>query len=578
MKIEDESFESELYEVLRSWIACKDAIPKHWKGDVKPITPMLYNDLQALGIRGCSRLVSRVRQSMRQLTSISETLRKLSTIIQVEAEAAQENFIVVNNMCSLVFLPNELLVRIFQFAVNGDSGPANSMRTKAAVLLSHVSQYFRNTALSCSSLWSNIYAMPGIMPLCLSRSKDAPLDMAMEIRFTPGVNDDSYGLAFEPFLVDTLPHSKRWRSLDVSYVSSHQHMLQRRHNRPFDEYRKIRQPFRTIDVHSLESLRIRNTNGYHFVDREFYEFQHWETPSLRHLTSVHYFPLSLRGLANLTSLDVSLRLGEISLTEIHKNFQCMENLESFALKLELNCRPQIMEQPTFEKLVFPRVYHLKLEVEDRWHPTYDLMAFFSSMSFPSAVELHVKLGNLMQYNPSADGVAVLYASSGMESILQHDQQLPLVERFSVEANDLNIGAGDPIDGPEARLGRIHLNIPLGLLPSVKHFTLRSNGWLHPLLRKRSVSGDVFDFTALETVTAQIMKLATRSVAKFVEGILLKQKGSGGWEDFNKLVLIDNGEAGGVHGERVTKAYTRDEALEWCRRRQADQIVNDNFIY
>ncbi|KLO18194.1 hypothetical protein SCHPADRAFT_993799 [Schizopora paradoxa] len=582
MKFDEGGFESDLREVLSSWIACKEAIPSRWKGDVQPINPMSFDDLQALGITGCSRLVSRARKTMQRLTSLSDTLRDLSSVIQAESQAAQENLDVVSNMCSLVFLPNELLVRIFRFVVNGDAGLANSTRTQTAVSLSHVSQYFRRTALSCSSLWSNISGNPRITLLSLSRCKDALLDVAMRIRLTLGdeEEEETYELALAQSLIDLLPHSKRWRSLEVSYFLDDQDGQQHRGNHsPNTEYSKIPEAFYKIDLRSLESLCIRNIHDEFFTFKSYHEFQHWETPRLQHLTSVHYFPLSLPGLANLTSLNVTLNLGEISPKEVLRDLSRMQGLESLALKLEIGRQDYTVQQTSFEKAEFPRVYRLKIELECQQSRRCDLLKMFlSSLSFPGAVDLHIKLGGYVKMI-YFESEPYLSLSQELGSIIQH-VQFPRVGRFCLEANALNIDVGDSVSSMETQQGQILLDVSLGLLPTVKHLTLRSNGCLRPRLQK-SVSENALGIPALETITVQITKWAAASVADFLEDILTKGKEQEDRETLREVVIMDNGQIHGRNGDDVKKAYTGHDALEWCRRRKADRLefaqVNDNFI-
>lgn len=208
---------------------------------------MSYTDLQACGETGCTRLVSQARTTMRRLTSLSNSLRELSSVIQAESEIAQENFEAVSNMCSLIFLPNELLARIFQFIVNGESGLAYPTRSKAAVTLSHVSQYFRSTALSCASLWSNISGRYDMDLLCMSRSKDALLDVAMAVDFSH-IRPNPHELVFRQSLVQILPHSGRWRSLDIQFTK-----MSKKGQIPEGNV-KTCDTFRGLNVRLLESL------------------------------------------------------------------------------------------------------------------------------------------------------------------------------------------------------------------------------------------------------------------------------------------------------------------------------------
>ncbi|KLO18196.1 hypothetical protein SCHPADRAFT_925352 [Schizopora paradoxa] len=572
MSLEDGSFESELYEVLSSWIACKKAVPKRWEGDVKPINSMCYNDLQVLGIAGCSRLVSRAWKSMLRLTSLSDTLQELSTAIRKESRASQENFKAVSNMCSLVFLPNELLARIFQFIVNGESAMANSARTKAAVSLSHVSQYFRSTALSCTPLWSNISGISDIDLICLSRSKDALLDVATEVALTSISDRDE--LVFEQSLIDALPHSIRWKSLVIQFT------FKKLRSRIPNGSAEIRQVFRTMDVRSLEALRVKNNKNpkralYDNPDstfKDYHEFQHWNAPNLRNLTTVHYFPISLQGLVNLTSLNVTLDPGQINLIEVRKDLSRMHALESFSLKLEMATQRRDYATPpgSFEQVEFPSVRRLKIGVDitTQWSEsrlTDFLKSFFSSLSFPGAVDFHLTLGAIVTNLTSE---ASVFLSEELESIIQHNTQFPNVNRFCLEANYLPVGlaAPDSLYSKRAQQAPIFFDFPLALLPTVKHFSFYSNGSQYASLLKDSVSGEPLRVPTLETITIHIKTAdGVRAAAELIKSILREQKERGDWEKFRELAVMNYSRAGEKEANEVMKVYIGEDALKWCKK-------------
>ncbi|KLO18199.1 hypothetical protein SCHPADRAFT_936460 [Schizopora paradoxa] len=561
-KHEDKILEGDAHEVLSSWIACKEAIPKHWKGDVETIKPMSHDDLQIFGVEGCHRLVSRARKASKRLTSLSNTLRQLASLIQVESEAAQENYEVVSNMCNLIILPNELLARIFHFIVNGDSSLENSIRSKAAITLSHVSRYFRDTALSCASLWSNISGRADLDLLCLSRSKDAPLDVAFAIDFTVGADVDppEYELFFGQSVPNILPHSKHWRSLDIQFVSKD------RGDQILDGNPQLLRAFREADVRKLESLCLRNIN-YH-TEPNFYgyhEFHQWITPNLRHLTSVHFFPFTLPGLTNLTSLDITFFPGEISLVDVHKNLSRMEVIESFALKLEMGPIRDTSQKHSFAKLELSRVRNVRVEMESqRLGSIEKLKPFFSSLSFPKARDLHVKL--LGYISKEMETPVSLYMEVGC--VLQHSMQYPRVERFRLEAIDINIGPTETAYRFKARQGYFAFSIPLSLLPSLKHFTLRSNNYYLADVRdvSKTPKGKSLHAPALETITVQIALFAIAPTASLVEDILTNQKERCEWGKFRELVVIDDSQANGENGGKAMRVHTGDSALEWCKRR------------
>ncbi|KLO18186.1 hypothetical protein SCHPADRAFT_936448 [Schizopora paradoxa] len=553
-KLDHEILENEMQEVLSSWITCKEATPKHWK-DAKPINPMRFSELRGLGATGCTRLGAQARKNVLRLTSLSNTLRELSSAIQAESEAAQENFELVTNMCNLIFLPNELLTHIFHFVINGDPGETHLTRSRAAFTLSHVSQYFRRTTLGCSSLWTNISGRYGTDLLSLLRSRDKLLDVAIVVDIASGEE-----LMFEQSSSDALPHSKRWRSLDVQYVAKCRNSRQ-----IFKWNPKTRQAFQELDLRSLESLRITNTNDADNMFKEYREFQHWNSPNLRHLVSMHYFPLSLPGLANLTSLDVTLKPGHVSLADFLRDLSRMKYLEYFALKLEGD-ESSVGWQERFKKVEFPRVRRLKIEMESQSPHWADVLkVFFASMSFSYTVDLDVKLVGEVIRLYSEDDEPVLALSGEVESIFRHDMQFPIVERFCLEVNGLNIGAANTLRSMEAQLGTISLPVPLSLLPNVKHFTLRSNGCLNPHHLPKSISGGMCDVPALETITIQIIRWAAKNVAFYVQDLLMKQRVSRDWREFRGLTVEDN--SLDKKDSEAAKTYTGDNALEWCIRQK-----------
>ncbi|KLO18198.1 hypothetical protein SCHPADRAFT_899994 [Schizopora paradoxa] len=192
------------------------------------------------------------------------------------------------------------------------------------------------------------------------------------------------------------------------------------------------------------------------------------------------------------------------------------------------------------------------------------------MSFPNAVDLHVKVCGDVRKTYPEDDEAYLSLSEEVDSIIQYDTQFPRVERFRLEAIGLNIGAADDVYSMEAQRGPISLSVPLALLPDVKHFALSSNG--HPDPSELWVSGAPLPVPALETISIEIIKSAAWDVGRFVEGLLTKQKQRGEWEAFCELTVKDNNPKS--EGCTRMKAYARDDALEWCKRQSRiyDDVV------
>ncbi|KLO18185.1 hypothetical protein SCHPADRAFT_993791 [Schizopora paradoxa] len=561
-----ESFESDLFEVVKNWFTHKDAIPQSWKGDLKPTSPMSYSDLQILGASGCSDLVSLSRRAMKRLKPLSDTLRELASAMEAQSNAVCTNFNAVSNMGSLIFLPNELLVRILQFVVDGDPDQANSARSKAAITLSHVSQYFRNTALSCAALWSYVTGSSDVDTLCFPRSKDALLDVEMHVGYLPNPRN----FVLEQSLNNILPYSRRWRSLLVEVQAAEERMQ--------GQNVDINDVFRGLDLRSLESLHLRPR----VVSRCFgglRDFRYLDAPNLRHLTSVHVYPLSLLTLANLTTLNMTFRMGHVGLADLHNDLSRMKALESFSLKLESgNGRS---DGHLYAKLEFLRVRQLKIEITNRWEQApIGLGSFFSSMSFPVAVDFHLKFLGVKHSERN-------FEFYELRNILQHVTQFPCVEMFCLEANALTVVSRTISSAGETQNYRIPRKditsiAPLGLLPSLKHLTLCSNGRMLPCLRSKPTymywerwtseepPEELLIVPSLETVTIRASMPAATGMSSFVAEILQKQKERGDWGKFRELIVVDGDQAkdGGTCVSEHSEAYTGDSALEWCEKRKA----------
>ncbi len=387
---------------------------------------MRYRDLPSLGNKGCSDLLSRARATMSRLKSLSDILIELASAIKTESEAAQMNLEAVKNMCGLTSLPNELLSRIFECAVN-DATLTIPNRWKAAVTLSHVCQSFRETALSCPHNWTSISRSDAMAASCLSRSKDLPLEVELIVGF--GSSDDPHELRFEQLLPDILSHSNRWRHLDVRFlsISGDDDAVNRMPLSGSD----IRQAFREVDAPSLKSLRIWNFPHGNSFYGSYADFVHWNAPNLRHVTSVHYFPF---GLENISSLDITLIINQINLSDLLNGLSRMHALEDFTLELE-RCSELFDPgdlQPN-ERTELPSVRRLRIETEyvhERGEVSALLKcALFSSLFFPGAVDLHVGLKGIMSEILALQGLRL---DAEVAYIFRHVEQFPRVERFHLE--------------------------------------------------------------------------------------------------------------------------------------------------
>ncbi len=120
------------------------------------------------------------------------------------------------------------------------------------------------------------------------------------------------------------------------------------------------------------------------------------------------------------------------------------------------------------------------------------------------------------------------------------------------------------------MGSIYLDIPLNMLPSLKHFALKSNKWVEIKGPDRDVSSTSIDREgealrvlgvtrpALQTITIHIPE--PEIATGWVRRILHRQKDQGEWDKFRELVIVDGD---GEEEEDMTETYVGDAALSWC---------------
>ncbi len=110
--------------------------------------------------------------------------------------------------------------------------------------------------------------------------------------------------------------------------------------------------------------------------------------------SWHYFPLSLPNLANVTTLDITLKPTQIDFTDVLKDLSRMRVLDDFTLKLDScswNGRPNAI--PQYEKTELTSVRRLRIDTEcDFASGSESLLkkSLFSSLFFPGVVDLRVR--------------------------------------------------------------------------------------------------------------------------------------------------------------------------------------------
>lgn len=407
--------------------------------------------------------------------------------------------------------------------------------------------------------------------LCLSRSKNAPLNVGLTIRCVKyGFFGQSYDFAYHGMLLDALHHSKRWSRVDIQFDRAEADNL----GHDFVVGSDIRREFRELNAPSLESLFIRGPGeSLKYLTEAFGELQGWNAPCIRHITSRHYFPLRLPGLANVANLNLELDLAEVNLNDILESVSQMKALED--LEFTLVGLSILVEIHRVERAILLGVKRLQVNIQlaGRHHfsSSSSLKSFFSYLFFPRAVDLHINLKGLLRDFYPKEGHAEVCMVMDMMCIFQHPEQYPAVQSFRLKV----FGAGYSPPGKSLNsIDRISLVVPLGMLPSVKCFDLSSNCRL--LLLGDDGRGDAFfrqhtqyswetwlpgapgmASPALEIISINIVK--DRPLIRFIADIMQKQKERGDWAMFRKLVVLDT--SGNRTGDR--SEYIGEAALQWC---------------
>ncbi len=301
---------------------------------------------------------------------------------------------------------------------------------------------------------------------CLPRAKSVPL--AVDITVYP--NTDAGGWYFEPVLTELLPHSKRWGHLAINFDLGCSNLpLQ-------DDFldKSTVEKLRHLDASLLEELCIQN-DEWDGAGRCRWDWSHWSTPKLRHIETIFYFPRSLPGLANVSSLVFMLPVEFLSLSGILLEISRMDNLQDFTFAL---CCGEEMDGERielFERIEFPRVQrlHISTELNSPFEDRTPAVkrSLFSSLFFPCATYLHLEfLASIYadQGQWEDDGPHDFHFNKEISRVLRH------VDQFS-RVRDFHLRILTPLeDHHDVNQGFTKLSIPLDMLPNVKHFTLESN--------------------------------------------------------------------------------------------------------
>ncbi len=217
-------------------------------------------------IRRSPDVRNRTRDITYRLRALSETLKKLATIIKDEHKA----FKVLNRSSGLTSLPDDLLAMIFDYVVNKDKNKCLiPIRWRVAVkLISCLSAFPQHLAI-LSRLWTTMNRSTQMVAACLPRAKSVPL--AVDITVYP--NTDAGGWYFEPVLTELLPHSKRWGHLAINFDLGCSNLpLQ-------DDFldKSTVEKLRHLDASLLEELCIQN-DEWDGAGRCHWDWSHWKHP------------------------------------------------------------------------------------------------------------------------------------------------------------------------------------------------------------------------------------------------------------------------------------------------------------
>ncbi|KLO15323.1 hypothetical protein SCHPADRAFT_995932 [Schizopora paradoxa] len=536
-----------------SWVERKVVFPADWRNELDSIKSMTFTDL-----RTCTHSRSRIHDTVSRLKLLSTTLDALMEAVKAESQALES----ASRSCGLASLPDEILNMIFGLVVNEDtisrSAVYHSCEWRAAVRLSHVNKHFRVIMLSCPQHWIRIYSSSKMAASCLPRTNGLPLSVSLE---TFDVGD---GWSFEPLISEVLPFLHRWKSVNIVLDPFSSQI-------PKERLVKEHELHLFDDATSLSHMEIRTDPWFSDIEWSPRDWSHWITPNLQSLTAEYYFPHSLPGLANLTQLQLSLRINDSSIANILIEVSKMVHLQDLTLSLE-TASEMDDTMVLYVKREFPRVRRLKIELKqnlpnDQFSSAL-VRSLFSSLYFPTADELIVELSGNDALFVINDGeweerwMNNCYFNKDIYRLFRHFEQFPKVSSFRLKVVS---AFGNYHDDK----GWTELCIPLDMLPNVKHFTLESNTRLD-IVEPENPDEITFEnewrvpprvvgekVPVLETVTSDMLDPSV--AAEWLEEYLGKLKDAGKFTGFRELVVMEETDYLSQH----EASYPGVEALEWC---------------
>lgn len=292
-----------------------------------------------------------------------------------------------NALLPISQLPCEILCRIFEYVAPSDLTYGRDLRW---IAFSHVSQCWRETALSCAALWRfvPIYGPTELTREFLRRSKSAPLALNVfprRRRGTPKHAGDlpaGVALAFDELhRVVTLIFNAS-ASCDLSFLEG---------------YRGAAAPMlETLTIEGWGSPESRNL----FLEPIFPA----DTPRLRILKAREVnlkWPLSLpSGLTDLTLADEYMRVNRPTESQLYDMIRSLDNLEYMSLQGTLPAT-ELFARPISKRLLLKNLR--RLEITD---DADSCAAFLQHVVVPDGCSLSINCNTSNMGNKESIAVAV----------------------------------------------------------------------------------------------------------------------------------------------------------------------------
>ncbi|KAH8108745.1 hypothetical protein DFH11DRAFT_1731606 [Phellopilus nigrolimitatus] len=251
-------------------------------------------------------LVDGLEEARSTLRNLSKGANALLDVYKprTRARLAAQESITFENPVGIMDLPDEILGDIFEAVFDMDRGFSQPDVRKTSMRVSHVCGRFRLIALGLPHLWSAVssYFHPDLLDTCLTRSKNARLDVYMNME-TSFIRYSK--LDFDDFLRAVVLHSNRWQKLKIATCSAEA----RKSSSP--QIHALRD---VLDLQSLEVLIMQcfNPNDQDDVVDVIGEecahfYRSWNMPNLRNLTAsnslevLHHFAALPASTSMLTS-------------------------------------------------------------------------------------------------------------------------------------------------------------------------------------------------------------------------------------------------------------------------------------